>query len=321
MGLEFRRVLFRSIQDTQSVANIGKVFPIVFFVIATLISLTSMTRMVEEQRTQIGTLKALGYNNLQIISKYILYAGLATLIGGIIGMAIGFYMLPQIIWMMYEMMYVVPDFVLEFNWYYAALGLGVAFICIVGATIYAGVQELKQVPASLMRPKAPKIGKRVLLERIGFVWQRLNFSQKVTVRNIFRYKKRFLMTIIGIMGCTALILAGFGLKDSISNILVYQYEKVFDYEQMVNLKSGLNEQNINELITEFSENEEILDIIQVNYQAGTLNKNDKNQDVQVIVPNNKEELLKVINLIDAKSDDYIELEDETICITDKVARL
>ena len=203
------------IQDTRSIENIAKVFPIVFFMVALLISLTSMTRMVEEQRTQIGTLKALGYSKMQIASKYIIYASLACIIGGILGMSVGFILLPKIIWMMYEMMYQITDISISFQWGIGEKGLLLISICIIGATLYAVLKELVYTPAALMRPKAPKMGKRVFLEKIPFIWKRLSFSKKVTVRNIFRYKKRFLMTIIGILGCTALITVGFGIKDSI----------------------------------------------------------------------------------------------------------
>lgn len=180
------------IQDTESVENIGKVFPVVFFIVAALISLTSMTRMVEEQRTQIGTLKALGYNKLQIAGKYILYASLACIVGSILGMCVGFIILPKIIWKMYEMMYQITDINLNFDFYYGGIGLILISLCIIGATIYAVMKELVNTPAILMRPKAPKMGKRVLLEKIPFIWKKLSFTRKVTVRNIFRYKKEFL---------------------------------------------------------------------------------------------------------------------------------
>ena len=214
------------IQDTDSIANIGKVFPVIFFIVAALISLTSMTRMVEEQRTQIGTLKALGYNKLQITSKYVLYASLACIIGSILGMSVGFVLLPKIVWKMYSMMYQIGDIQTSFNFEIGSLGFILIVISILGATIYAVIKELIQTPATLMRPKSPKMGKRVLLEKVTFIWKRLSFSRKVTVRNIFRYKKRFLMTIIGIMGCTALIVTGFGIRDSIRAIMPDQYEYI-----------------------------------------------------------------------------------------------
>ena len=178
------------LQDTDRVSNLAQVFPVVFFIVAALISLTSMSRMVEEQRIEIGTLKALGYNKMQIASKYLIYASMSTIIGGIIGLLIGFSILPKIIADMYGMMYELPEVILEFNITYAFVGMISAMICTIGATIYSCIKELSQKPAVLMRPKAPKIGKRVFLEKIPFIWKRLNFTKKVTARNIFRYKKK-----------------------------------------------------------------------------------------------------------------------------------
>ena len=307
-------------QDTKSIENIGKVFPIVFFIVATLISLTSMTRMVEEQRVQIGTLKSLGYNKIQISRKYILYASLACIIGGIIGMLIGFVLLPKVIWLMYSMMYVMPSISISFNWYYALLGLGLASICIVGATIYTLLNTLKETPSELMRPKSPKPGKRVLLEKNPFIWKRLNFSNKVTVRNIFRYKKRFLMTIIGIAGCTALILAGFGIKDSISEILPSQYENVYNYDMQLTLKSKIEENKLQDFINQLKEREEIDNIVETYMTSATLKNKDKEETVQVIVPKN-EKIEEVIKIADAKTKEKIELQEGKIAITDKVAQL
>lgn len=309
------------IQDTKSIRNIGIVFPAVFFIVATLISLTSMTRMVEEQRTQIGTLKALGYSKIQIASKYIIYASLASIIGGILGMCVGFVLLPKIIWMMYEMMYQIGDISLSFNLTYGALGLGLIYICIVGATIYSLIKELKETPAILMRPKAPKIGKRVLLERITFIWKRLSFSRKVTIRNIFRYKKRFLMTVIGIFGCTSLILAGFGLKDSISAIMPSQYEKVFDYDMQISLKNGLDESQLQEIVNKLDQKEEITKIVKTYMATSTAVNGELEEDVQIIVPEEKESLEGIINLKDVKTKETITLNDNEICLTDKAAEL
>ncbi len=308
------------IQDTQSIENIGKVFPIVFFVVATLISLTSMTRMVEEQRQQIGTLKALGYTKLQISAKYILYASIATIIGGIIGMTLCFYILPKIIWLMYSMMYSIPNFVIEFNIKYGVIGLICAYICIVGATIYSCMKELVEKPAVLMRPKSPKIGKRVLLENIPFIWNRFNFTTKVTIRNMFRYKKRFLMTIIGIFGCTSLIIAGFGLKDSISTIIDNQYGKVFDYDYLVGLKSGLTNEEINSLQEELISNENVVNVVQINAVSYTLKYGENTQDAQAFIPNNNEDIYDIVNLKD-RDDNYIKIDNNGIVITDKCAEL
>ena len=260
------------IQDTKSIENISIVFPIVFFAIAALVSLTSMTRMVEEERQEIGTLKALGYNKFHIMLKYIIYSSLACIIGGLIGMNIGFQLLPRIIWDMYEMMYTLPEFIVSFNHQYSSIGLGLIYVCIVGATLYTILKEVRESPANLLRPKAPKYGKRVLLERINFIWKRLKFSHKVTVRNIFRYKKRFLMTIIGIMGCTSLILAGFGLKDSISSILPNQYEDIFDYDMQVSLKTSLSQEQSDKYITELRQKGEVKDVLKTYMEAGTARK-------------------------------------------------
>ncbi len=260
------------IQDTESIENLSIVFPIVFFAISALVSLTSMTRMVEEERQEIGTLKALGYNKFHVMLKYLIYSSLACIIGGIIGMNIGFQLLPRIIWDMYEMMYTLPEFIVSFNHQYSSMGLGLIYICIVGATLYTILKEVKETPATLLRPKAPKYGKRVLLERVGFIWKRLKFSHKVTVRNIFRYKKRFLMTIIGIMGCTALILAGFGLKDSISSILPNQYEDICHYDMLVSLKTALTDEQRNTYIENLKQKEDIQEVVETYMESGTARK-------------------------------------------------
>lgn len=310
------------IQDTESIENISKVFPIVFFMVALLISLTSMTRMVEEQRTQIGTLKALGYNKLQIASKYVIYAGLACVIGGVLGMSVGFVLLPQIIWTMYQMMYQMTDNIhISFNIIIGGMGLLLICVCIIGATIYAVLKELVQTPSTLMRPKAPKMGKRVLLEKIPFIWKRLSFSQKVTVRNIFRYKKRFLMTIIGILGCTALIVVGFGVRDSIRCIMPNQFEKVFNYDMQIGLKNGLEDERKQKYIISLQEKTELEKVVET-YMTSNIAKNQENEeDVQIIVPKEQKDLNEVINLTDVKTGEKVQLEENAICLTDKAAEL
>ena len=309
------------VQDKESVKNIGRVFPVVFFLVAVLISLTSMTRMVEEQRTQIGTLKALGYNKIQIASKYVMYSSLACIIGGLLGMNVGFILIPSLIWRMYEVVYQIPEFLISFNWEYSGAGLVIIFACIIGATIYSSVKELRQDPAILMRPKAPKMGKRVLLERINFIWKRLSFSQKVTIRNIFRYKKRFMMTIIGILGCTSLILAGFGLKDSIGSLMPNQYGKIFKYDMQINLKDGLDENQKQQYIDKLTKKQEIEDTLETYMTTSIAISGENEEDVQIIVPKNQEELEKMISLISIYNKEKIELQKGQICITDKLAQL
>ena len=320
------------VQDTQNIENIATVFPIVFFIVATLISLTSMTRMVEEQRVQIGTLKALGYNKFQIASKYLIYAALACIIGGILGMCVGFATLPRIIWLMYSMMYTIDEFVVKFDVLYGGIGLILINVCILGATLITVLKELKYAPAELMRPKAPKMGKRVLLERVTFIWKRLSFSRKVTIRNIFRYKKRFLMTIFGICGCTALILTGFGLKDSVSRILSDQYGRINKYNMQITLKTSLEENQKVKFIQELVAKPEIENAVEVNISAGKLNNIDnkdlpeeqkisKEEEVQIIVPKDSSEISKVINILSAKTKQEIGLEDGKVYITQKVSQL
>ena len=311
------------IQDTKSIDNISKVFPVVFFIVATLISLTSMTRMVEEQRGQIGTLKALGYNKLQIMMKYIIYAGIATIVGSVLGMCVGFIILPEIIWMMYGMMYQMTDKILiSFNWKYGGIGLILISICIIGATIYTTLKELVSTPSVLMRPKAPKGGNRVIMEKIPFIWKRLNFSQKVTVRNIFRYKKRFFMTIIGILGCTALILTGFGVKDSVKQIIPNQFENVFMYDMQISLKESLTEEKRQEFKNKLTQNSEIKKAVSIYMTSETAVNGDNEENVQIIVPENQEELNGIINIKDIKNKKQtIKLTENEICLTDKAAQL
>ena len=309
------------VQDKDSIKNIGEVFPIVFFLVAVLISLTSMTRMVEEQRMQIGTLKALGYNKFQIASKYVLYSSLACIIGGLLGMNVGFILIPSLIWRMYEVMYQVPQFLISFNWEYGGAGLIIISACIIGATIYSTVKELREQPAILMRPKSPKLGKRVLLERINIIWKRLSFSRKVTIRNIFRYKKRFMMTIIGILGCTSLILAGFGLKDSIGSLMPNQYGKIFKYDFQINLKEGLNDDQKVEYMNNLNENEDIEEAIETLILTKTAINGENEEDVQIIIPKDQNQLDKMISLISIYDDSKIELQKGQICITDKLAQI
>ena len=311
------------IQDTKSIDNISKVFPVVFFIVATLISLTSMTRMVEEQRGQIGTLKALGYNKLQIMMKYIIYAGIAVVLGSILGMSVGFVILPKIIWMMYGMMYQMTDEILiNFNLKYGLIGLVLISICIIGATIYTALKELTNTPSVLMRPKAPRGGNRVLLEKIPFIWKRLDFSHKVTVRNIFRYKKRFFMTITGILGCTALILTGFGVKDSVKQIIPNQFENVFNYDMQISIRENISSEEREKLKENLLKNSKIKNIVSIYMTSETAVNGEKSEDVQIIVPENQDELNGLINIKDIKNKKQtIKLTENEICLTDKASQL
>ena len=216
--------------DSSIVNGISKVFPVFFFLVAALVTMTTMSRMVEEQRTQIGTLKALGYGGATIAWKYISYAGGAALLGGLIGFFGGSWLFPWVIWQAYGMLYGFAPILYTLDWSLFALALSVALACSVGVTILTCRAELRLMPAELMRPKAPKEGKRVFLERIGFLWKRLGFMVKISLRNVFRYTKRLIMMALGIGGCTALLITGFGIRDSIANIAADQFDNIMTYD-------------------------------------------------------------------------------------------
>lgn len=227
--------------DAASIEALGTVFPIVFFIVAILISLTTITRMVEEDRGLIGTYKALGFTDREIRRKYLLYAFAASMLGGILGDVFGFILLPEILFIIFDTMYLLPAYMLQFNFLSGIGGVCLFVLGIVGATAIACKAELLQTPAVLMRPKAPRSGSRVFLERITPVWRRLSFLNKVTARNLFRYKKRLFMTVSGIMGCMALLLFGFAVKDSVTDLMPRQYEQVYQYDLMAVSSAADNE--------------------------------------------------------------------------------
>ena len=245
-------------ENAQRLGAIGRVFPVLFFLVAALISLTSMTRMVEEQRTSIGTMKALGYSKGAIASKYIGYALLATAGGSVIGVLIGEKILPYIIVYAYGILYQhLPEILVPYDWGYAAMASGAAVFCTLFATVMACYKELEAQPAVLMRPPAPKNGRRVFLERIGVVWRHLNFTWKSTIRNLMRYKKRFFMTIFGIGGCMALMLVGFGLKDSCYEIAKLQFAEIQFYDGSIYLEEDITEEQQDELEAALKSEEQI----------------------------------------------------------------
>lgn len=244
--------------DSDIVDAIAKVFPVFFILVAALVCMTTMNRMVEEQRTQIGVLKALGYGKASIMGKFMFYSGSAALIGCVIGYVAGIYVFPEVIWTAYHLMYVNLDLIHVFNWELAVIAISVSLICSIGTTWLSCRYELGETAASLMRAKAPKAGKRVLLERIPFIWKRLKFLHKVSIRNIFRYKKRFFMMIIGICGCTALLLTGFGIKDSIAGFAEQQYGEIQVADGAIGLKEAMNSETENSLT-------EKLDAVAENY--------------------------------------------------------
>lgn len=227
--------------DSNIVEGIANVFPVFFFLVAALVCMTTMNRMVEEQRTQIGVLKALGYGEGRIMGKFLFYSGSAALIGSVTGFLLGTRLFPLVIWGAYGIMYSMGSLSYVFDWKLAIISLVVALLCSMGTTWLSCRHELKEVAAGLMRPKAPKAGKRVFLEHIPFIWKKLKFLQKVSVRNVVRYKKRFFMMVIGISGCTALLLTGFGIEDSIADIAAQQFGEIQVYDLGITLQDGKTE--------------------------------------------------------------------------------
>lgn len=308
------------INASDNLKQLGNVFPIIFFCIAILVSLISMMRMIEEDRTENGTLKSLGFNNFQITSKYIIYSLLATIIGGFLGIVIGSILIPRVVWNAYKTMFTIPKFICEIDTSSNIIGLLICIICICGTAIFVCIKNLKEVPANLMRPKAPKTGKKIFLERATFIWKKLKFSNKITIRNIFRYKTRVLTTIIGIAGCTALILTGFGLRDSIKGIINYQFTNIFKYDKMLMLNDTANQKVLKE---ELLENSKVKKLVETNVNNIKVSYNNEEQEVIMIVPNDKKELRKVINLIDIENEKNtnLDLKDNTCIISEKTSKL
>ncbi|GHV75574.1 ABC transporter permease [Spirochaetia bacterium] len=221
--------------NVEKIADLARVFPLFFLLVAALVVLTTMTRMVEEERTQIGVLKALGYQKRVIAAKYLVYCGITGILGSAVGMISGFWGLPLIIYNAFGTMYRLPPLVLELNWPFGLMACGAVLLCTMGATVYASYSSLWEKPSALMRPRPPRAGKRIFLESLPFIWRHMKFTYKVTARNLLRYKKHFFMTVTGIAGCTALMLAGFGLRDSLVYIARTQFEDIFTYDLRIEL--------------------------------------------------------------------------------------
>ncbi len=307
--------------DAGKVDAVAAVFPVFFVLVAALVCLTAMTRMVEEQRTQIGTLKALGYGRAAIISKYLIYAISASLIGGIVGLLIGFQLFPQVIINAYQNMYQLPAPLTPFRWGYAVACLAVAVLCTGLSAFAACFKELEAFPAKLMRPKAPKAGKRILLEQVGFIWKRLNFTHKVTVRNIFRYKKRVLMTVIGVAGCTALLLTGFGMHHAVTSIATKQYGEIFFYSGMATLDSDYTLLSRSETADYIRQLDGVSEALVVTAHSESVKAEGMSYDANIFVPENPDALPHYINLQERQSGKKLELTGDGVIITEKLSTL
>ena len=280
--------------DSGIVDGVADVFPIFFFLVAALVCVTTMNRMVEEQRTQIGVLKALGYSEHTIMAKYMFYSGSAALTGCVAGFALGTVMFPKVIWYAYGMLYKMESLVYVFDWKLAVISVTVSLICSVGTTFVSVRRELTEVAAELMRPKTPKAGKRVFLEYLPFIWKRLKFLQKVSMRNIFRYKKRFFMMVVGISGCSALLVTGFGVRDSVTGIITQQYTQIQTYDIGITYSSSVAQKQKDEL--ENKEKDGVKNFVFVAEKSMDLVGEEKTKSVSLIMADPDSDITPFINL-------------------------
>lgn len=303
----------------QAIASIADVFPLIFFLVAALVSLTTMTRMIEEQRSYCGTLRALGYSKQDIIMQYIVYAFLATFFACILGILAGNQVFPRIIYFLFTyLMYGMNQSTVlvqkrSISLMTVLISVGVTLL----ATLSVCLQELVSTPSVLMRPKAPKAGKRILMERMPFIWKRLNFNQKVTMRNLFRYKKRFWMSVIGIAGCTALIMLGFGVKNSVSDIIPSQYEEVYKYDALIKLNS--NVEDTKKVENKIKRIEGVHNLTGAYRQNVTVLGNSEDYYSTMVVYDNADEIKNFINFNDYKTKKKIILSDDGVVISQKLA--
>ncbi|WP_415985796.1 FtsX-like permease family protein [Holdemanella biformis] len=290
--------------------GIAKVFPVFFFLVAALVCMTTMTRMVDEQRNEMGTLKALGYSKLQIASKYIIYALIASILGSILGCSLGMYLFPTVIFNAWNTLYNIDQIKFLFQPGLILLASGSVTGITLLATLYSIYSELIEMPSQLMRPKAAKAGKKIFLERISFIWKRLSFLQKVTARNIFRYKKRFFMTIIGIAGCSALLVAGFGINDSISDIVNQQYNVIYHYDATVSAKTS-------EITSQIKSLKGVKDVYEEDHLAVTTKIENKDISTTVHIISNDKKFKDFCTLFNGNKE--FDLDDSSVLISQKMA--
>lgn len=309
-------------QDSDRIGAIGEVFPVIFFLVAALVSLTTMTRMVEEERVQIGTLKALGYHKLEIARKYILYAVLASLGGSFFGFTLGQLLLPKVIIGAYTTLYNnLPEVMTPISFYYSATSTALAVLCTTAATVSACYKELISCPAQLMRPAAPKSGKRVFLERVLFVWKRLNFTQKATIRNLVRYKKRFLMTIFGIGGCMSLLLVGFGVRDSIMLIGGIQFGEIRISDAAIGIEENASDEERDAIAGALEQDDRVESQMYAREIIMDAGYEKEEESVYLFVPGDEKELGKYVSLRERLSKEPVGLDDSGVVITEKLAKL
>lgn len=306
--------------DADRISSIAKVFPAFFLLVAALVCLTTMTRMVEEQRTQIGTLKALGYRSGAVASKFLVYALVATIAGSITGLAVGMYLFPTIIYNAYGILYTMIPARTPFWLGTAVASTFAAAVTVLVTVLFSCGHAMKEQPALLMRPKAPQAGKRVLLERIGFLWNRLSFSYKVTFRNLFRYKKRMLMTVVGIAGCSALMVTGFGMYDSIRDIVGIQFGELYHYDLTTVLQEDISEQEKDRVETILFDNEQVSQSMYVRQESMTVKSpSGKSYDIYLFVAKDPDRLDDFITLQTRRGKNPLSLSQEGVILTEKMA--
>ena len=309
-------------QTAERMEAIGRVFPAFFFLIAALVCLTTMTRMVDEQRGNMGTLKALGYNRRDIAMKYLLYALMASIVGSVLGVLVGMQLFPRVIFGAYGVLFSMPGPVVFFNTTHAVVSTVLAVGVTVLATLSACYSQLHDTPATLMRPYAPKAGKLILLERVGWFWKRLSFSSKVTARNLFRYKKRLFMTLIGVAGCTALLLTGYGIKDSINILTDLQYGNLYHYQVGVGTKSDLAQETFDAVRQDVLAQEGVAQAVPLYSKSMDFTKqgDEKVQSATLTIFENAETAASIITLRTRSGHKPIALQQEGAVITEKFAK-
>ena len=308
-------------QDAERVDNLSSIFPVIFFVVAALACLTTMTRMVEEQRTQIGSLKALGFSRLAISQKYIGYAFVASLVGGLIGLGVGATLIPAVIANAFQIMYAIPGLDYKMQLPLFVLAVLAAVACTTGAALWACLSTLIDTPANLMRPRAPKAGKRVFLEYIKPIWRRLSFTWKVSMRNLFRYQKRFWMTVIGIGGCTALIVTGFGLHESIFDVLDKQFDEISLYDATVGLDEDLTEEQKQGIENYLDGEEAVADYMFTYQQMMDASTTGTSYDVYLFAVDDVEEFGRFVDLRHRSDHSPVELDGSGVVIDEKLSEL
>ena len=300
------------VSSYNSIEKLSNLFLIIFFLVSIMISLLSMARMAIEDRSEIGTLKALGFNNHEVRLKFIIYSLLATLIGGIVGAFLGYTIIPNVIIGVFKIMHIIPETVYSTNIMPIIIGIILSIVCIVGSTIFTINNLVREKTTILLRPIAPPIGKKIFLEKISFLWNILKYSNKLTIRNIFRYKRRVFMSIFGIASCTMILLAGYGIKDSIAYVVDKQYNEINHNDALIALDGKLNAEDLDKYI----ENEQL----EFNVYARIDQVEVENKRLSFIIPDDNEEFRKTLTIIDVETKEEISLKEDSVIVTEKLAK-